>query len=122
VLLAGRARVIAVDPALLAPDLRSKRGLLHVKASAFDFAPSDRADWLFCDMAWRPLEVAALLARWGRRRWARMLVANLKLPMKRKAAMVARLRDLVATGEWRDVRTRQLYHDREEVTLVARAR
>jgi 23S rRNA (cytidine2498-2'-O)-methyltransferase len=51
-----------------------------------------------------------------------MLVANLKLPMKRKAEMVERLRDIVASGGWQRVRTRQLYHDRDEITLVAHAR
>jgi 23S rRNA (cytidine2498-2'-O)-methyltransferase len=77
-------------------------------------------DWLFCDMAWRPLEVAALLAKWGRRRWARMLVANVKLPMTRKAEIVARVRDiLVQEGNWKNVHIKQLYHDREEVTITA---
>jgi 23S rRNA (cytidine2498-2'-O)-methyltransferase len=122
VLLERGARVVAVDPARLQPDLLARRGLTHRQTSAFQYAPDAPVDWLFCDMAWRPLEVAALLARWGRRSWARMLVANLKLPMKRKAEMVARLHDIVAGGGWRGVRTRQLYHDRDEVTLVAHAR
>jgi 23S rRNA (cytidine2498-2'-O)-methyltransferase len=68
VVLARRAQVIAVDPANLAPGLRGKKGLAHVKASAFDFLPDEPVDWLLCDMAWRPLEVAQLLAKWGRRR------------------------------------------------------
>jgi 23S rRNA (cytidine2498-2'-O)-methyltransferase len=122
VLLQRGARVVAVDPARLQPDLLSRRGLAHRQVSAFTYAPDEPMDWLFCDMAWRPLEVAALLAKWGRRRWARMLVANLKLPMKRKAEMVARLRDVVAGGGWQRVRTRQLYHDRDECTLVAYGR
>jgi len=118
-LLARRARVQAVDPAQLRPDLLGHRALEHHRVSAFDFEPATPVDWLFCDMAWRPLEVAALLAKWGRRRWASLLVANLKLPMRRKAVMVERLRGVVASGGWRDVRTRQLYHDRAEVTLTA---
>jgi 23S rRNA (cytidine2498-2'-O)-methyltransferase len=118
-LLARGARVVAVDPARLGPALVGRRGLRHVQASAFAFEPLEPADWLLCDMAWRPLEVAKLLARWGRRGWASFLVANLKLPMKRKAEMVMRLRAIVAEGGWRAVRTRQLYHDRDEVTLVA---
>ncbi|MBI4955964.1 MAG: 23S rRNA (cytidine(2498)-2'-O)-methyltransferase RlmM, partial [Myxococcales bacterium] len=126
-LLERGARVVAVDPARMRPDLTARRALRHVQDSAFryeherddPFGTGEPADWLCCDMAWRPLEVAALLAKWGRRGGARLLVANLKLPMKRKAEMVARLRGIVAEGGWRDVRTRQLYHDREEVTLVA---
>jgi 23S rRNA (cytidine2498-2'-O)-methyltransferase len=118
-LLDRRARVIAVDPAELRPDIARHRGLRHEKKSAFGYEPDEPVDWLFCDMAWRPLEAAQLLAKWGRRRWARMLVANLKLPMKKKAAMVEELRAIVHGGGWRRVRTRQLYHDRDEITLTA---
>jgi 23S rRNA (cytidine2498-2'-O)-methyltransferase len=119
VLLQRRARVIAVDPGRLAPSLAGRRGLTQVVGSAFDFEPREPVDWLFCDMAWRPLEVAALLARWARRRSARTLIANLKLPMKKKAEFAARLRGVVGSGGWRDVRTRHLYHDRDEITLGA---
>jgi 23S rRNA (cytidine2498-2'-O)-methyltransferase len=119
VLLARRARVHAVDPARLATDIARNRNLRHVQDSAFTFLPNEPADWLCCDMAWRPLEVAALLAKWGRRGAARFLVANIKLPMKKKVEMIRRVRDILATGGWRDVRVKQLYHDRDEVTLGA---
>jgi 23S rRNA (cytidine2498-2'-O)-methyltransferase len=92
----------------------------HLQESAFTYAPESEVDWLFCDMAWRPLEAAALLAKWGRKRWARMLVANIKLPMTRKADMVARVRAILQDeGDWKHVRTKQLYHDRDEITLTA---
>jgi 23S rRNA (cytidine2498-2'-O)-methyltransferase len=119
VLLEHRARVIAVDPAELAPEVRKMKGLVHVKESAFDFVPTEPVDWLFCDMAWRPLEVAQLLAKWGRRKLATTLVSNVKLPMKSRVDFVRRVVDVVAAGGWKDVRARQLYHDREEVTLTA---
>jgi 23S rRNA (cytidine2498-2'-O)-methyltransferase len=119
VLLARRARVIAVDPARLAPEVARHRKLRHVQASAFGFLPDEPVDWLCADMAWRPLEVAALLAKWGRQRAARFLVANVKLPMRRKVDVLRKVRHTVAGGGWRDVRARQLYHDRDEVTLGA---
>ncbi|SRR5579883_983200 len=119
VLLARRARVIAVDPGRLAPSLANRKGVTWVGRSAFEFEPREPVDWLFCDMAWRPLEVAQLLAKWGRKKLARTLVANLKLPMKQKAEHVAKVRNLVGSGGWRDVRTRHLYHDRDEITLAA---
>jgi 23S rRNA (cytidine2498-2'-O)-methyltransferase len=119
-LLKRKARVVAVDPAKLKPDILATKGVEHVQESAFTYTPDMPVDWLFCDMAWRPLEVAALLAKWGRRRWARMLVANVKLPMTRKAEIVARVRDiLVQEGNWKNVHIKQLYHDREEVTITA---
>jgi len=119
VLLERRARVIAVDPAQLAPEVRRMKGLVHVKESAFDFLPTEPVDWLFCDMAWRPLEVAQLLAKWGRRRLATTLVSNVKLPMKQRVEFVQRVVQIVESGGWKDVRARQLYHDREEVTIAA---
>ncbi|MSP62341.1 MAG: 23S rRNA (cytidine(2498)-2'-O)-methyltransferase RlmM [Myxococcales bacterium] len=119
VLLERRARVIAIDPARMAPSLAKHKNLQHVQASAFTYQVEEPVDWLFCDMAWRPLEVAALLAKWGRRGAARFLIANIKLPMKQKVEFVRRVSEIIATGGWQNLRVRQLYHDREEVTLGA---
>jgi 23S rRNA (cytidine2498-2'-O)-methyltransferase len=119
VLLEHRAHVIAVDPAMLMPSLRKKKSVTHVKLSAFDFNPAEPVDWLCCDMAWRPIEVAQMLAKWARRRMASTLISNIKLPMKQRAATVAEVVKIVADGGWKNVRARQLYHDREEVTLSA---
>lgn len=112
------ATVIAVDPAKMKVDLPKTR-FTHVQVSAFEFAPSETLDWLLCDMAWRPLEVAALVAKWGRRVWARQLIANFKLPMIKKAEMMARIRATIEEGGWKGVRARQLYFDRDEVTVFA---
>ncbi|HEY7953903.1 MAG TPA: SAM-dependent methyltransferase, partial [Polyangia bacterium] len=123
VLLERRARVIAVDPANLDRSLIGRKGLIHARADAFRFEPdqplADPVDWLFCDMAWRPLEAAGLLAKWARRKWARLLVANIKLPMRKKAEHLFRVRDILEDAGWSNVRVRQLYHDRDEVTIGA---
>ncbi|MDY7230434.1 23S rRNA (cytidine(2498)-2'-O)-methyltransferase RlmM [Hyalangium rubrum] len=119
-LVARGARVIAVDPARLMPELASNARVRHVQESAFAFAPEEPVDWLFCDMAWRPLEVAQLLAKWGRRGWASHLVANIKLPMKDKNPILLRVRHTLTTdGGWKGLTVRQLYHDRDEVTVTA---
>ena len=120
VLLERRARVIAVDPGKLRPDLLKRRGLTYIAGNAFDFEPDEPVDWLFCDMAFRPLEVAKMLARWARRKNAALLVANFKLPMRRKAEIVRDVVAILREGGWSAVRARQLYHDREEVTVTAR--
>ncbi len=119
VLLGRGAHVLAVDPGSMAPALARHKQLEHIRGSAFDLEPERPVDWLFCDMVWRPLEVAAMLAKWGRRGWASMLVANLKLPMRAKAEFVERIRAILRDGGWHRLRVRQLYHDREEVTVCA---
>jgi 23S rRNA (cytidine2498-2'-O)-methyltransferase len=120
VLAERRAQVIAVDPAKLRPEILARKGVHHVQQSAFTFSPDGPVDWLFCDMAWRPLEAAALLAKWGRKRWARIMVANIKLPMIKKAELLARVRKILESeGDWKHIRAKQLYHDRDEITLTA---
>lgn len=119
-LLARGARVVAVDPARMAPHLEKHPKLVHVQDSAFAWRPEEPVDWLFCDMAWRPLEVAALLARFGRQRWATWLVANIKLPMHDKNPVLHRVRHVLEVhGGWQQLKLRQLYHDRDEVTVTA---
>jgi 23S rRNA (cytidine2498-2'-O)-methyltransferase len=119
-LVARGARVIAVDPAKLIPELAGLPRVEHVQESAFAYTPEEPADWLFCDMAWRPIEVAQLLAKWGRRGWATHLVANIKLPMKDKNPILLRVRHiLIEEGGWQALTIRQLYHDRDEVTVTA---
>ncbi len=120
-LAARGARVVAIDPANLALEIGRHRLVRHVKASAFTFEPEEPVDWLCCDMAWRPLEVAQLLAKWGRRGWALHLVANIKLPMKEKNATLRRVRQTLGES-WQQLKIRQLYHDRDEVTVTATVR
>ncbi len=121
-LLERGARVWSVDPANLAPDVAKQPKLKHFKESAFQFEPHEPADWLFCDMAWRPLEVAQMIAKWARRGWASQVISNIKLPMKDKLPMLVRVRATLEEAGWAHVRIRQLYHDRDEVTLSARMR
>lgn len=118
------ARVLAVDPGKLRPDLMKHRRVRYLCGSAFDFQmpAGETADWLLCDMAWRPMEVASLLAKWGRNRSARMLVANFKLPMKRKVPYAYQIIATLKKAGWKGLKARQLYHDRDEMTVFARLR
>jgi hypothetical protein len=47
------------------------------------------------------------------------VIANIKLPMKQRVAMLDRVREILASGGWTGLKVRQLYHDRDEVTLFA---
>ncbi|MDP2270312.1 MAG: SAM-dependent methyltransferase [Archangium sp.] len=114
------ARVWSVDPANLAPDVLKLPKVKHFHESAFEFVPEEQVDWLFCDMAWRPLEVAQLLGKWGRKAHASQLVANIKLPMKDKLPTLFRVKHALEDGGWKELKMRQLYHDRDEVTVTGR--
>ncbi len=118
VLLDRGAKVLAIDPGRLAPLVAKHRGMTHLRADAFTFEPEEPIDWLVADMAWRPLEAAALYGKWARRGWARLLIANIKLPMVKKAEYLLRVKDILTQSGWQNLRARQLYHDREEVTLA----
>ena len=118
-LLQRGAKVYAIDRANMDPRLAQNRKLVHVRANAFEYTPEETVDWLFCDVVWKPLEVAQVLASWGKRSLARFMVANIKLPMKRRQDAVEEVRRVLKQGGWREIRTRQLYHDRDEITLAA---
>jgi 23S rRNA (cytidine2498-2'-O)-methyltransferase len=113
------AKVLSVDTGKLEKDLMAHKKVQHFTMSAFEFEPAQPVDWVFCDMAWRPLEVAQLLGKWARKAWAIHLVANFKLPMKDKLNAVNRIQSTLAAAGWSQIKIRQLYHDRDEVTALA---
>lgn len=118
VLLKEKTRVIAVDRNPLKIEL-PKRRAVFIEHNAFFYAPPETVDWVFVDLAQRPLDVAKLVAKWGRHVWARQVLVSFKLPMKSKAATLKELIKTIESGGWRDVQARQLYHDKNEVTVFA---
>ena len=109
-----------MDPALLASGL-----VTHLREDGFRYRPPQAVDWLVCDMVEQPRRVAARMAEWLANGWCRHAIFNLKLPMKKRHDEVVLCRDLVAqavAGRRLDWRARQLYHDREEITVYARIR
>jgi 23S rRNA (cytidine2498-2'-O)-methyltransferase len=113
-----RARVFAVDLGKLAPPLQNSKLVTHIPVDAFKLVVEEPVDWLLSDMAFRPLEAASLLGKWARNRWANGLIANIKLPMQKRAEMLLRVLDILESGGWREVKSRQLYHDRDEITVA----
>jgi 23S rRNA (cytidine2498-2'-O)-methyltransferase len=77
--------------------------------------------WLVSDIADKPAIVADLVGRWVAKGLCREAVFNLKLPMKQRYKEVLNCRDKIdarvtEAGIRYELRFRQLYHDREEVT------
>jgi 23S rRNA (cytidine2498-2'-O)-methyltransferase len=121
-LLASRGlRVSAVDNARLQGAVASDPLVTHLRADGLTFRPRRPVDWLVCDIADQPSRIATVVANWMANAWARRAIFNLKLPMKKRYDEVQRCQGIVAArlarAEGRfELRFRQLYHDREEIT------
>jgi len=109
----------AIDTALLASGL-----VEHLRADGFRYQPPRTVDWLVCDMVEQPRRIASLVARWIAEGWCRRAMFNLKLPMKKRYDEVRLCLSLLReeAGADLDLRAKQLYHDREEITVFARKR
>lgn len=117
-------RVIAVDNGAMAPALLDSGLVEHRREDGFRYRPEEPVDWMVCDIVEQPARVAELAARWLGEGWCRYAVFNLKLPMKKRYQEVehclARVRArLEASGRPYRLGCKQLYHDREEVTVFA---
>ena len=118
-------RVTAIDNGPMAPSLMETGLVTHQREDGFRYRPPRPVDWLVCDMVEQPRRVAARMAEWLAGGWCRYAIFNLKLPMKKRHEEVRLCLDLLAercasAGRRLDLRSRQLYHDREEVTVFAR--
>jgi 23S rRNA (cytidine2498-2'-O)-methyltransferase len=114
-------RVLAVDNGPLAQSALDTGLIEHVRADGFTWKPAKMQDWLVCDMVESPRRVAARLSEWFAHRWCSHAVFNLKLPMKKRWDETRDCLAMFAEGAGKPlvVRARQLYHDREEVTVFA---
>ena len=114
-------RVSAVDNGPLRAHLFDTGLVEHLRADGFRWHPAAPLDWMVCDMVEQPSRVAARMAEWFREGWCRHAVFNLKLPMKKRWQETRLCLDRFAAeaGKPLTVRARQLYHDREEITVFA---
>lgn len=115
-------RVTAVDNGPMKGVLASHPLVEHLKQDGFKFAPRKAVDWLICDMVEKPAKVAELIASWFVSGWCRHAIFNLKLPMKQRVATLdAALGGIRARLESEGISykliAKQLYHDREEITV-----
>jgi 23S rRNA (cytidine2498-2'-O)-methyltransferase len=113
-------RVTAIDNGRVDAALMASGLVTHLREDGFRYRPTRPVDWLVCDMVETPGRVAELVARWFASGWCRAAVFNLKLPMKRRFEAWTQARSMLeplARGGFR-IRARQLYHDREEITVA----
>jgi 23S rRNA (cytidine2498-2'-O)-methyltransferase len=117
--------VTAVDRGMLSLEALHAGAVRHLAEDAFRFRPAHPVDWLVCDIVDKPARVAELVERWFLNGWCRQAIFNLKLPMQRRyrdaLAMIGRMQEVLqADGSRFACAARQLYHDREEITVYLR--
>jgi len=121
-------KVIAVDNGPLKGAAAGHPNIKHLRQDGFRFRPQRPVDWLVCDMVEQPQRVAALMTEWFVGGMTQRAIFNLKLPMKKRVAALKEALDSLRTalnnkGIRYQLEARQLYHDREEVTIyLARKR
>lgn len=122
VLVRAGLRVTAVDNGPLKEPVAGHPQVEHLRADGFRWQPARPLDWMVCDMVEQPRRVAERMAEWFREGWCRNAIFNLKLPMKKRWDETVMCLDLfrAQAGELKALRARQLYHDREEITVFAR--
>lgn len=115
--------VHAVDNGPMAQSLMDTGQVRHHRLDGFKFQPLvNNITWLVCDMVEKPAKVAALMTEWLVQGWCREAIFNLKLPMKKRYEEVSHILNkmeiqLKENGINSRIQAKQLYHDREEVTV-----
>ena len=117
--------VTAIDNGVLKGDLVDNALVRHLKEDGFRYRPKRPVDWMVCDMVEQPARIAQLVAMWFREGWTERAIFNLKLPMKKRLDEVQKCRAVIEaamqmSGRDHELRIKQLYHDREEVTGFCR--
>lgn len=115
-------QVEAVDNGPLKGVVADHPSVKHLRLDGFRYRPKHAVDWLVCDMIEQPGRVAALIADWIISGSASRAFFNLKLPMKKRVAALdealASIREVMdKKGSKYRLKAKQLYHDREEVTV-----
>lgn len=121
-------KVTAVDNGPLKGAAAGHPSIKHLREDGFRFRPQRPVDWLVCDMVEQPQRVATLMTEWFIGGYTQRAIFNLKLPMKKRVTALNDALNGIRTalnnkGIRYQLEAKQLYHDREEVTIyMARKR
>ena len=118
--------VQAVDNGMMDQKLMDTGQVKHYREDGFKFEPKrNNITWLVCDMVEKPARITELMVKWLVNGWCREAIFNLKLPMKKRYEEVKQNltfldEQLKENGVNALIQAKQLYHDREEVTVHVR--
>jgi 23S rRNA (cytidine2498-2'-O)-methyltransferase len=115
--------VNAIDNGPMNDNLMETGQVKHFREDGFKYRPEKRnITWLVCDMVEKPTKVTSLMIDWAVNAYAKELIFNLKLPMKKRfdsvyecLAMIKE--ELAKYGISYELQAKHLYHDREEITV-----
>ena len=115
-------QVVAVDNGPLKGVVAEHPSVKHLRQDGFRYRPKHTVDWLVCDMIEQPGRVAALVSDWVATGATNRAIFNLKLPMKKRVEALTDalngIREVLDKKGFKyRLQAKQLYHDREEVTL-----
>ena len=115
--------VYAIDNGPMNEKLMETGQVKHYREDGFKFMPKKHnIYWLVCDMVEKPAKVTELIAKWLINGWCREAIFNLKLPMKKRYEEVKQnlqllIEELNNNQINVQIQAKQLFHDREEVTV-----
>lgn len=114
------ATVYAIDNGPLKAGALQESLIIHKKTDAFKFFPSNRVDWLFCDLVEEPHHVIKLIQNWFKNGYCRFFIINLKFGHVNPIGLIQELesnqKNLLSYTK--ETKILHLYHDRNEVTLL----
>ncbi|MCB6184838.1 23S rRNA (cytidine(2498)-2'-O)-methyltransferase RlmM [Leeia sp. TBRC 13508] len=118
-------KVFAIDNGPMKGSMQGHPQVKHLRQDGFKFRPDKPVDWLVCDMVEQPVRVANLIVDWLEMGLARESIFNLKLPMKKRLEEIERCFGIIQgrleeAGIQYTLQAKQLYHDREEITVYVR--
>lgn len=119
-----KAKVIAIDNANLEKTIKNNPNVTQLKEDALKFIPNKslKIDWLFCDIIEKPEIILEVIHKWLKNGWCKKFIVNLKIGRSDPIGIIKKINDS-DTGlinYCSSLRIRQLYHDRQEITLVGK--
>ena len=116
------ASVIAVDNGPLRDPVKAHPKMTHLLSDALKYQHEGGApvDWLLCDVLETPEVILEMLHKWLGRKWCHQFIVNLKLGRRDPIVVLKNLRDPQKglLSYCQTFYARQLYHDRDEITLM----
>lgn len=114
-------RVTAIDPANMHPSLLQHPGLTHLKRNAADVKlPAGAFDLLVCDMSWSPMLMGRLIIDFkDSLADGAAAIITIKLMHRKPLQTIREIKERLETV-FTVLKAKQLFHNREEITLYLR--